>query len=311
MERRYTDQYSHELDLLYKRYYESMESNIYEVKIMLKKIVTCTAIISIFCSDIAFCMLDSERVAHSAFIAKQGGKIIQTTGTYDDRHAPYSTFKVPLALMGYESGILETEDHPKWSFKEEYENNFQGWYSHEKGVAYGWCQEHTPRTFMKYSVLWFSHQITERLGLELFKQYTAKLNYGNRDFSGTPGQNDALLNSWLGTSLEISPHEQVQFLEKLLANELDFSKDAQKMTRKIMDREEEWGGWKLYGKTGGGSANNGWFIGWIEKNGQQIVFAQYLDLADSNLDLEGIPIQKTVGLTAKEIIKKRMLDLLR
>lgn len=277
---------------------------------MLKKIIFFATIISIFCSDVVFCMLDSEGNDHSGFIAKKNNIIIQATGKYDDRHAPYSTFKVPLAIMGFESGFLKTEDAPRLAFREEYEKNFQAWYTREKGIAYGWCQDHTPQTFMKFSVLWFSHQITEHLGPELFNQYASKLTYGNRDFSGTPGQNDGLLNSWLGTSLEISPHEQVQFLEKLLANELDFTQDAQIKTKKIMDREEEWDGWKLYGKTGGGSRNNGWFIGWIEKDNQQIVFAQYLDLSDSNLDLEGILPQKTVGLTAKEVIKKKILNLL-
>lgn len=277
---------------------------------MLKKIIFFATIISIFCSDVVFCMLGSERKDHSGFIAKKNNIIIQATGKYDDRHAPYSTFKVPLAIMGFESGFLKTEDAPRLAFREEYEKNFQEWYTREKGIAYGWCQDHTPQTFMKFSVLWFSHQITEHLGPELFNQYASKLTYGNRDFSGTPGQNDGLLNSWLGTSLEISPHEQVQFLEKLLANELDFTQDAQIKTKKIMDREEEWDGWKLYGKTGGGSGNNGWFIGWIEKDNQQIVFAQYLDLSDSNLDLEGILPQKTVGLTAKEVIKKKILNLL-
>ena len=78
------------------------------IKIMLKKIVFYAAIFSIFCSDIAFCMLDTEREVRSAFIAKQNNIILQTEGKYDDRHAPYSTFKVPLALMGYHAGILET-----------------------------------------------------------------------------------------------------------------------------------------------------------------------------------------------------------
>ena len=101
--------------------------------------------------------------AHSGFIAKQDNKIIKTIGKYEDRHAPFSTFKVALALMGFDAGILENKDLPKWAFKEEYEKNFQSWYTRKKGLEYNWCQEHTPATFMKNSVVWFSHQITERL----------------------------------------------------------------------------------------------------------------------------------------------------
>ena len=247
---------------------------------------------------------------HSAFIAKQNRRIIKAVGKCDDRQAPYSTFKVALALMGFDAGILERRDSPKWSFKEEYEKNFQNWYTREKGLKYNWCQDHTPATFMKYSVVWFSHQITERLGKDKFQDYISKLTYGNQDVSGTPGKNDGLLNSWLGTSLEISPREQVEFLEKLLVNQFDLSREAQEKTREIMDREEEWNGWKLYGKTGGGKGVTGWFIGWIEKGEQQIIFAQYLDLEDSNLNLEGILLHQSVGLTAKELIKREIVSFL-
>jgi len=164
--------------------------------------------------------------------------------------------------MGFDAKILENKDSPKWAFKNEYEKNLQSWYTHKKGVEYHWCQEHTPATFMKYSVVWFSHQITGRLGEHRFQEYISKLNYGNKNVSGTVGKdgmykNDGLLNSWLGTSLQISPLEQVEFLEKLLANELAVSIPAQEKTREIMDRDEEWNGWKLYGKTGGGSRDNG------------------------------------------------------
>lgn len=273
---------------------------------MLKKIVSYAFLISIFCSNAVFCM-NEEGDAHSAFIAKQDNKVIKEVGKFDERHAPFSTFKVVLALMGFDAGILESKDSPKWPFREEYMVNIP-WYNITEN-KYGWLGDHTPETFMSNSVLWFSHQITEKLGKEKFQGYVSKLTYGNQDVSGTPGKDDSLLNSWLGTSLEISPREQLEFIEKLLLNKLTLSEDAQAKTREIMDRKEAWGGWRLYGKTGGGKSNNGWFIGWIEKDGAQpIVFAQYLDLDDSNFDLTGISVQKTVGLTAKEVVKRHLKD---
>jgi len=254
--------------------------------------------------------IPTNHTSYSGFVAKQGNKIIKAIGKYKDRHAPFSTFKVALALMGFDAGILETKDSPRWPFKEEYEKNFQSWYTREKGLEYNWVQDHTPMTFMKNSVVWFSHQITQRLGKEKFQAYINKLNYGNKDVSGTPGKDDGLLNSWLGTSLEISPLEQVEFLEKLVAHELGVSKSAQEKTMEIMDREEEWNGWKLYGKTGGGHGDNGWFIGWVEKDGKRVIFAQYLDRTDKDLNLEGLPVQKSVGLTAKDLIKRELLPFL-
>ncbi|WP_394330104.1 penicillin-binding transpeptidase domain-containing protein [Candidatus Amoebophilus asiaticus] len=66
--------------------------------------------------------------------------------------------------------------------------------------------------------------------------------------------NPKRLKSWLGTSLAISPREQVDFLEKLVANKLNLSKKAQGKTKEIMYREEDLNGWKLYRKTGGGDS---------------------------------------------------------
>ncbi len=206
------------------------------------------------------------RSSNSGFIAKQDNKIIKAIGKYDERRPPYSTFKVALALMGFDAKILESKDAPKWEFDEKYEKNFQSWYSRKLGEKFQWCQAHTPQTFMKNSVVWYSHLITQQLGVEKFQQYVTKLNYGNQDVSGTPGQDDGLLNSWLGTSLKISPREQIELIENLLAGNLNVSKDAQQKTREILYREE-WNGWKLYGKTGGGSGGTGWFVGWIEKDG--------------------------------------------
>lgn len=251
----------------------------------------------------------AEFKPHSAFIAVHNQAVIKARGDATVRRAPFSTFKIALALMGFDDGILESKDSPKWSFREEYTDNFQSWYTPEKGRQYNWLQDHTPATFMKYSVVWYSHQITQRLGLEKFENYIKKLNYGNQDVSGTPGQNDGLLNSWLGTSLTISPEEQVQMIEKLLTDKLDVSVQAQAKTHEVMDREEIWNGWKLYGKTGGGFNQDGWFVGWVEKNDQHISFAYYLDLKDA--DLKGIERQATVGLTAKELIKGELQEFLK
>jgi beta-lactamase class D len=225
-----------------------------------------------------------EQDFQSAFIAKQNHKVIQIMGNCDAQNPPCSTFKVALALMGFDSGILIDKDSPKWAFKKEYEANFQSWYKPEMAVSYGWQGEHTPATFLKNSVVWFSHQITQRLGKEKFQSYINKLHYGNKDVSGTPGQDDGLLNSWLETSLKISPREQVEFLEQMLNHKLDLSKDAQEKTIEIMikkdkdDRPIEWHGWKLYGKTGGGTGCHRWFIGWVQKGEDKIIFAQYVGL---------------------------------
>ena len=136
---------------------------------------------------------DASLTLNTAFIAKKNGKIIKIEGNCDAQNPPCSTFKVALALMGFDAGILKDKDFPKWTFKKEYEANLQSWYHPEMGIKYGWHGEHTPETYIQKSVVWFSHQITQLLGKEKFQNYIEKLNYGNKDISGTPGQDDGLL----------------------------------------------------------------------------------------------------------------------
>lgn len=247
----------------------------------------------------------------TAFFAKKNGIIVAENGNCDSQKSPCSTFKIALALMGFDSGILKDKDTPKWLFKKKYESNFQSWYTPEMGIQYGWHGEHTPETYMHKSVLWFSHQITHRLGQKKFENYVHKLNYGNMDISGTPGCNDGLLNSWLKTSLKISPREQVDFLEKLINLSLDVSKNAQIKTIEVLVKKDEdgqpmeWNGWKLYGKTGGGTGNQRWFIGWVEKGDDKIVFAQYIGF------LKDTPAIRASAPVALDEAKSNILKLLR
>lgn len=123
------------------------------------------------------------------------------------------------------------------------------------------------------------------------------MNYGNRDVSGMPGQNDELLNSWLGSSLQISALEQVEFMEKLSKRELPFSKAAQENTIKLIELESIWDDWRLYGKVGGGC----WFVGWIEKGTRCISFAQYIGP-------QNCPIR--IGTLAKEVAKNKLVSII-
>jgi beta-lactamase class D len=166
---------------------------------------------------------------------------------------------------------------------------------------------------MKNSCVWYSQVLTQKLGMKKFQDYVNKFNYGNQDVSGDKGQNNGLTNSWLSSSLEISPEDQIIFLNKLLTNKLPVSNDAQSMTRNIIYVEDLPRGWKLYGKTGSGYLLNkdrtkkleikhGWFIGWIEKNDKKIIFASHI--VDDKKE-EG-----HAGPRAKEQAKEKLLQLI-
>ncbi len=210
------------------------------------------------------------------FLANENGEILKSEGDCSTRYSPCSSFKIALAIMGYDAEILKDEKHPEWPFKSEYEAYLESWKDPQN-----------PTSWMKNSCVWYSQVLTQKLGMKKFHDYVKKFNYGNQDISGDKGQNNGLTNSWLSSSLEISPEEQTIFLNKLLTNKLPVSKYAQNMTRNIIYVQDLHHGWKLYGKTGSGYLLNkdrtqkleikhGWFIGWISKGDKKIIFASHI-----------------------------------
>ena len=139
---------------------------------------------------------------------------------------------------------------------------------------------------MTESVVWYSQQITARLGEARFGDYVRAFSYGNHEVSGDPGLNNGLTRSWISSSLEISPLEQLAFLRGIVRRELPGSAGAFGMTQALVDIGVQPGGWHVYGKAstaasvsanGKGAADKpwwGWFVGWATKDGRTVVFAQ-------------------------------------
>lgn len=204
--------------------------------------------------------------------------------------------------MGYDAGILEDESHPEWPFKEGYADFHDSW-----------KEPINPTSWMKKSCVWCSQVLTPKLGISKFTDYVIKFNYGNQDVPGDKGKDNGLTDSWLSSSLEISPEEQVVFLQKFLDNKLPVSLKAHEMTRNIMFVEELPDGWKLYGKTGSGyllssdrttktDIKHGWFVGWIQKKGQTIIFVNHIT-DDTKQDTNA-------GPRAKADAKEQLLTLI-
>ena len=240
--------------------------------------------------------------ADACFIAKEKDQVLKSEGDCDKRYAPMSTFKIPLSLIGFDSGILVDEMHPVWPFKEGYVD----WRD-------AWKQDQTPKSWMKESCVWYSQVLTKQLGMKKFQAYVTKFDYGNKNLSGDKGQNNGLTNAWLSSSLEISSLEQVGFLEKMLAGKLSVKPHAIAMTKNILFVEELKNGWKLYGKTGMGSLLNadktknpnlyqGWFIGWIEKSDRRIIFSNHIE--DDKKEEMG------ASLRAKADAKERLIKII-
>lgn len=179
----------------------------------------------------------------------------------DQPNTPASTFKVPLAVMGFDTGILVDGDNPALPWKPEYGVNKP----EDKATT-------TPRTWLRDSVLWYSRVLTQAMGEKTFARYVAEFDYGNADVSG------GLTKAWLNSSLRITPREQVAFIERLMEDRLPVSREALAMTRAVMPAFEA-GGWTVHGKTGTsyigkGPLRLGWFVGWADKGDRRVIFAK-------------------------------------
>ncbi|MEQ8598476.1 MAG: class D beta-lactamase [Devosia sp.] len=223
----------------------------------------------------------------------ESGVVLLEQGDCRSRVTPASTFKIALSVMGFDSGFLSDANTPALPF--------QAGYADWGGD--NWKQPTDPTRWLKYSVVWFSQQITAALGVETLGRYALALGYGNADFAGDAGKNNALERAWISSSLKIAPVEQVAFLRNLINRNLPVQPHAIDMTMAIVETTPAGGGWMISGKTGSayprladGSFDRakgwGWFVGWGTKKGRTLVFAR-LDQDEKRETVSG-------GIRAKE-----------
>lgn len=218
-------------------------------------------------------MAAAKVIECTVILDQETGTAIVRTGACDERFTPMSTFKVPLALMGYDAGLLKDQHAPLWN----YDPKFDAPKRARKAVD--------PTIWETESILWYSQELTRKLGPKAFDAYVRKLGYGNADTAGLPGKGDGLTHSWLSSSLLISADEQAAFMRRIVARDLPLSRAAIDMSASIIPSFEAEDGWKVQGKTGSGSLRRkngklnaarpiGWFVGWAERDGRKIAFAR-------------------------------------
>ncbi|MEP9352089.1 penicillin-binding transpeptidase domain-containing protein [Xanthobacter sp. KR7-65] len=209
------------------------------------------------------------------------GRVLAKQGLCAARHPPNSTFKVVLALMGYDAGLLKSESQPVL--------NPPDGADLERPETRG---PQTPRSWMQNSVVWYSELLARDLGRERMARYLKGFAYGNENMGGVKGESEPGARFWLSSSLVISPREQIDFLRRMLKGELPVSAEAVHETMKIMAIDAQPAGWLVFGKTGSGftrladgvldrSRPFGWFVGFAKKDGRTAVFVRFtaLDVA--------------------------------
>lgn len=190
-----------------------------------------------------------------------------------DRLLPASTFKIMNSLIGLETGIIPDE------------NYVIPWDGIQHDIP-AWNRDHTLKTAIQNSVVWYFQELARRVGKEKMQQYIDAANYGNEDISG---QIDTF---WLEGGLRISADEQVGLLKRLYEGDLPFSQQAMKTVREILVLEKT-ETYQVSGKTGSVvrvTPYVGWFVGYVERQGNVYFFATNIE--SQGLDANGLKAQE-------------------
>jgi len=183
-----------------------------------------------------------------------------------ERLSPCSTYKIPHSLIALETGVIPDQDYViKWD-----------------GTIHPvetWNQDHTMASAVQNSVVWYFQAVATEIGIERMQAYLDRFGYGNQDISG------GLTQFWLGSSLEISAEEQIDFLHRLDTSDLPVSARSMDIIKEVLVQEET-DAYVYRGKTGSctpeGEPPLGWFVGTVNRDGTTVIFATNIQGAEAD-----------------------------
>ncbi len=164
------------------------------------------------------------------------------------RYTPCSTFKLPNALIGLESGAITLDKNG--AGYDIVRDPIQPWWPDT------WSRSQDLSSALKRSTVWYFQALARKVGLGTYTNWLRHFNYGNQNTGGGVDQ------FWLGSSLRISAIEQVHFVGALERGELGLKADnVSAVTGSlVIEQGQDWNWW---GKTGGCLAHDGRWIGWL------------------------------------------------
>ncbi len=179
------------------------------------------------------------------------------------RFIPASTFKIANSLIGLETGAVKSLDEVLP-------------YGGKPQLFKEWEQDLPLREAIKVSSVPVYQELARRIGQQRMADGVKSLAYGNME----TGQ--AIDRFWLDGPLKISALEQLEFIRRLLADELPLKKNTMRQVRGIVSTEASDHG-LIHFKTGwctAGEPQIGWLVGWIERGGSHHPFALNIDMAN-------------------------------
>lgn len=188
----------------------------------------------------------------------------------ETRSSPCSTFKIISSLIALENGIILPEDSTRTWSGERFWNE-------------DWNKDIDFSEAFRTSCVWYFRQVIDDIGKGRMQKELEKLQYGNCDISdwegslNTNNNNRALTGFWIESSLQISPKEQTEVMERIFGGNSDYSEETRSQLKQVMlVPEQDRADLSLYGKTGMGKANgvvvDAWFTGFAESTEGTIYF---------------------------------------
>ena len=204
----------------------------------------------------------SQEVAFVTLTPHGIPKVHEGAGRERRRLAPCSTFKIPNAVIGLETGVIPSPDHVlKYDDKRHRTQAF--W-------PEAWAKDQDLRNAFRVSAIWYFRELADRAGRGTMQSFLDRFAYGNRD---TTGWTDPF---WLGSSLRISPVEQVEFMDRLFRNEFGLTPRHVAAVESFMLQESK-DGRELYYKTGACTDRDAgpevWLVGFVQNGKQRTYFA--------------------------------------
>ncbi|WP_291374505.1 OXA-211 family carbapenem-hydrolyzing class D beta-lactamase [Acinetobacter sp. UBA6720] len=169
-------------------------------------------------------------------------------------YVPASTFKMLNALIGLEHDKATINEVFKWDGQK---RSFPAW---EKDMTLGQA--------MQASAVPVYQELARRIGLDLMQKEVQRIGYGNQQI-GT-----VVDNFWLVGPLQITPVQEVLFVEKLANKKLAFKPEVQQAVQDMLLIEQK-PNYKLYTKSGWGmdiEPQVGWWTGWVEYPDREKVY---------------------------------------
>ena len=177
---------------------------------------------------------------------------------------PASTFKIVNTLIALETGAVKDElEIIPWI-----DNYDTTKYGHRPNIY----ESMSMKKAFKLSAGWAYVELAKRIGKDQYRQILTEIGYGNVDLS----INDP--DFWNFGDFGISPVNQIETLVGIYEEKFPFSKKAYTILKDMMIAEET-DEYVLRAKTGwtrAGGKYTGWWVGYVDREGNTYFFATRL-----------------------------------